>query len=246
MRIAIAGVALLISSAALGQEPAFEVASVKVNKTGGGMMPFANIQANPGSLTMRGASFKAVVAWAYDVREFQVTGPDWIESARFDILAKAAGAAPAERMRLMLRTLLVERFDLAVHKERKEQAVWVLTVGKNGLTPAVKESADDGDLAIQPNPSKMEITVKRGSASQMVEILAKVLREPVVDETGLNGKYDLTVNISKYMPDGSSAPDIAALAVRAIQAEMGLTLEHRRTPMDYVVVDRAVKEPVEN
>jgi uncharacterized protein (TIGR03435 family) len=88
--------------------------------------------------------------------------------------------------------------------------------------------------------------VKRAPVSQLVEILAKVLRGPVVNETGLDGFYDATVNVLKYVPDGSSVPDIEALAIRAIQAEFGLKIDHRKTVMDFVIVDRSEKEPVAN
>jgi uncharacterized protein (TIGR03435 family) len=119
-------------------------------------------------------------------------------------------------------------------------------MGKNGLPASVKPSDGDGDPLIQPNLSKLEVSVKRVPLSQLVELLAKVLREPVIDETGLSGTFDATVNISKYIPDGSSAPDIVSLALRAIQAEFGLEVKHRKTPMDFVIVDRAEKAPVEN
>jgi uncharacterized protein (TIGR03435 family) len=122
----------------------------------------------------------------------------------------------------------------------------VLTIGKNGLNPNVKPSDSEGDPLVQPYLAKMEVSVKRAPASQLVELLSKVLREPVIDETGLSGTFDATVNISKYIPDGSSAPDIVALALRAIQAEFGLEVKHRKTMMDYVIVDRTEKAPVEN
>src|SRR4051794_1341156 len=87
--------------------PVFEVASVRVSTSGGGrghMNMFASpIKVVPGSLTMRGISFRAAVAWANDVKEFQVNGPSWIDEARYDIVAKAAGPAPSEELRPMLR-----------------------------------------------------------------------------------------------------------------------------------------------
>ena len=195
---------------------------------------------------MRGVRFKKAVAWAYGVRDFQVTGPDWMDRAGFDIVAKSEESAKEPELRKMLQKLLTERFKLEAHQERKEASAYVLTVGKNGIPANIKQSDTEGDPLIQPNLSKMEVSLKRAPVSELIEILAKVLREPIVDETGLSGNYDATVNISKYIPDGSSAPDIVGLALRVVQAELGLEVKHRKTSMDFVIVDRAEKAPVEN
>jgi uncharacterized protein (TIGR03435 family) len=246
---ALAGVAMMMTAAGWGQTagppPAFEVASVRRAQAENRHGPFDDIRVTPGNLTMRAVRFRAAVAWAYGVKDFQVTGPGWMDQSGFDIVAKTSGAATVEEMRPMLRTLLAERFQLEAHTERKETPAWVLTVGKNGLSEAVKESSEDGDIAIQPDPSKMQVTIRRGGTAQMVALLARVFREPVVDETGLNGKYDLTVNLSNYLSDGTGPPDVPSIAVRAVQ-DMGLKLEHRKVSMDFVTVDRAMKEPVEN
>jgi uncharacterized protein (TIGR03435 family) len=169
-----------------------------------------------------------------------------MDQVGFDIAAKSTGEVKEKELRLMLRTLLAERFKLEVHHERKEQQAWVLTIGKDGLNPNIKESEVAGDPVIQPNFSKGEVVVKGAPVGQLVELLAKVLRGPVVNETGLDGKYDATVNILKYMPDGTGAPNLEALAIRAIQAEFGLKVENRKTMMDLVVVDRAERTPLEN
>lgn len=239
-----AGLAMLAAIPGWGQS--FEVASIRQALEGNRQGPFEHVQVTPGSLTMRGVRFRTAVAWAYGVRDFQVTGPDWMDRQGFDIVAKSAGAEKEPELRAMLRALLAERFKLEAHKERKEMAAWVLTIGKDGLNPAVKPSDTEGAPLIQPNLAKGEVVVKRAPVSQLVELLAKVLRGPVVNETGLDGSYDATVNILKYVPDGSSAPDIEALAIRAIQAEFGLKVDHRKTLLDFVIVDRSEKEPVAN
>ena len=239
----VAGIALLASGA---WSQSFEVASIRPVQDRGRRGPFESVQVSPGSLAMRGVRYRTAIAWAYGVRDFQVTGPDWLDQAGFDIAAKAEDAAKESELRLMLRTLLAERFKLETHLERKETSAYVLTIGKNGLSPNVKPSDSEGDPLVQPNLAKMEVSVKRAPASQLVELLSKVLREPVIDETGLSGTFDATVNISKYIPESSTAPDIVSLALRAIQAEFGLEVKHRKTTMDYVIVDRTEKTPVEN
>jgi uncharacterized protein (TIGR03435 family) len=239
----VAGLALLAATA-WGQ--AFDVASVRRAKEGGPRGPFDQIRVSPDGVSLHGVRYRKAIAWAYGVMDFQVTGPDWLDQVGLEIAAKAGGRVEEEELRQMLRTLLAERVKLAVREEDKETTAYVLTVGKNGLAPIVKASDEDGDPLIQPNPSKMEVVVKRAPVSNLVELLSKLLREPVVNETGLNGRYDATVNFAKYLPDGSSSPDVVATALRFIQGEFGLKIEHRKTMMHYVVVERAEKEPVEN
>jgi hypothetical protein len=96
----IAGMALLASA---GWSQSFEVASIRQVQGEGRRGPFESIQVSPGSLTMRGVRFRTAVAWAYGVRDFQVTGPDWMDQIGFDIAAKAEGVAKEPEMRLMLR-----------------------------------------------------------------------------------------------------------------------------------------------
>src|SRR5258708_6094560 len=79
--------------------PAFEVASVRVGKAGGGMGPFDNIKVTPDTVTMRGVPLKSCIQWAYHVSEYQISGPDWLQSERYDIVAKAAAPATENQLR---------------------------------------------------------------------------------------------------------------------------------------------------
>src|SRR4051812_23136298 len=153
------GATLLFAAAAsafaqsAGTAPAFEVASVRVSTVEGGrghMNMFATpVKVAPGSLTMRGISFRNAVAWANDVKEFQVNGPSWMDEARYDVVAKAAGPASPEELRPMLRSLLAERCKLVSHRQTKEMNAWIVTVAKNG--PKFKLSEGDAEGSIEPN-----------------------------------------------------------------------------------------------
>src|ERR1700688_1026191 len=110
-----AGVWAMIVCGAFGQRAAaplsFEVASVKlsvIGRAGGEGSQREKVDSAPGSLNMRNVSLSSAVQWAFDVREFQVSGPDWLATERYDIVAKAAGPAPAVQLRTMLRTLLAD------------------------------------------------------------------------------------------------------------------------------------------
>jgi uncharacterized protein (TIGR03435 family) len=88
--------------------------------------------------------------------------------------------------------------------------------------------------------------VQHAPVSQLVDLLGNLLRAPIVDETGLKGKYDIVIKIDKYIPDPATPVDILSTVLTAIQQELGLKLDQRKMALDLVVVDRAEKVPAEN
>ena len=261
----LAGLALLIAGSAAAQTPdappAFEVASVKAGQTTptgrdgggrgllGGRGARGSIQTSPGSLTMRNVTLKNAVRWAYHVSEYQVSGPDWIDSARYDIVARAPGPANEEQLQVMLQSLLADRFKLVLHRQSKELQVYVLSPGKNGAK--LQESTSAGEGSIETQADRMSVVVQRTPLSQMVDMLTAVLGAPVLDMTGLKGKYDITVNLADYLGDMQSAgggvpTDPLSIVKAALEQQLGLKLESRKMPLDVLVVDSAEKIPTEN
>ena len=252
----------LFASAAFAQSsapPAFDVASVKVltgaqgrgggeGHMGGGRGGF--VQTSPGSLNMRNTTLKNAIRWAYGVTEYQVSGPEWLDSTRYDIAAKAAGPAKDAELQRMTQTLLADRFKLAFHRDTKEFHVYVLAVGKNGAK--LQESTSEGESAIQPEMNRMAVTVHRTPVSMMIDMLNTVVGAPVIDETGLKGRYDVSVNLGKYAAEmqsgaGSGAPpDLITLITAALEGELGLKLEARKMALEVLIVDHAEKTPTEN
>ena len=96
---------------------------------------------DPGQITYSNVSLKQVLTNAYGIKSYQVSGPKWLDSERFDIVAKIAMGATKEQFQMMLQNLLAERFKLAVHHETKELPIYALVVGKGG--PKLKETVDD-------------------------------------------------------------------------------------------------------
>jgi uncharacterized protein (TIGR03435 family) len=267
-----AGLALVTASAACAQTaavpvaapPAFDVASVKASQPsqgrdgggrgGGGR---GNIQLSPDTLTMRNTSLKNAIRWAYHVTEYQVSGPDWLDSAHFNIVGKSAGPASEEQLQLMMQTLLVDRFKLVLHHQTKEFQVYVLAPGKNGTK--LQESKSEGESSIEPQQGRGggglnamgAVSVQRTPISQMIDMLSPVLGAPVIDMTGLKGRYDVTVNLAKYAGEmqpgaGGAPPDPLSLITMALEGELGLKLESRKMPLDQLVIDHAEKTPTEN
>lgn len=233
---------------AVAQVPAFEVASVRrVPAEGGRRGNPQNIQVSPDGVSIRSASLRAIVRWAYGVFDVQVSGPDWINVERYDISAKAGAAVPEEQLRVMLQGLLAERFKLAMHRQNKEFGAFVLTVGKNG--PKFRESKEEGEAKVEPDLSKFMVTARRVPISQGLEVLSNILKAPVVDMTGLTGKYDVTLSVSKYVPQpGASVEtfDIISTIILGVHEELGLKLESKKIPLDLLIIDHVEKVPTEN
>lgn len=261
----LAGLPLLaVCAAAQTATPAFEVASVKVSQNapagrgggGGGMMGGilagrggrGAIQASPGSLTLRNVTLKNAIRWAYHVNEYQVSGPDWLDSVRYNIEARPPAASTEEQEQVMLQGLLADRFKLVLHRESKEYQVYVLGPGKNGSK--LQESTSTGEANIEARPDRASVVVERTPLSQIVDMLTAVLGAPVVDMTGLKGKYDITINIADYMAEmqstGGAPADPLAVVKAALEQQLGLKLESRKMPLEALIVDSAVKIPTEN
>jgi uncharacterized protein (TIGR03435 family) len=238
----------LLVSAAKGQA-VFDVASIRASQIGRGGEGSRRekVQISPGSLNMQNVSLKSAIRWAYHVMDYQVSGPDWLNFERFDIAAKAAEPASEDQMRMMLQALLAERFKLALHRETKELPAYVLVVAKGGLK--FHESQTEGEPVLNPDKARMGVEVKGVPATQFIEMLSNILHAPVINKTGLEGRYDATVNVGKYMPDGSAgaAPfDPVSMVMTALQEELGLKLESKKMALDFLIIDRVEKVPVEN
>ena len=126
--------AVILSAAAVAQRPQFDVASIKMYPPGASRPPGGNngFKIAPDSVAARYTRFWAALAWAYDIPG-SVFGPDWVTDDRFDIVAKAAGPVPESQLRLMVQTLLENRFQLKLHREMRELPVGVMEIAKGGV-----------------------------------------------------------------------------------------------------------------
>jgi uncharacterized protein (TIGR03435 family) len=240
---------LLTWCAASGQPaavaPRFEVASVKRAEGGGpaGDIP-RNMDNSPGHFAMYNVPMRYALEWAYDLKDYEISGPDWIKSDdRYDIVAKAAGPVSEEQTRQMLQTLLTERFQMKLHRETKNLSVYVLVPGKGAAK--VKEAAGDGP-SITSGPDGA--TFHKFPISRLTFLLTRRLDRPVLDLTGLTGTYDYTIDLSglnnAVIKEGeeNSGPSI----VTAVQRDLGLKLESRKHPIEILVLDSLNKAPTEN
>lgn len=230
--------------------PAFEAASVKPSaraKLGGEGSRKQSVTVDPGRITLVNVTLQACIRAAFEVKDYQISGPSWLEDDRFDISAKAADAVPEKELHRMLQRLLAERFKLEYHTVKKDLPAYVLLVGKNG--PKFTESKSEGEFSAMPT-GRTSAKFERAQVSQLVDVLTQILRMPIIDETGLKGKYDIAVDMTSYLPEGfdhsGPPPDLPAIAMAAVQNELGLKLESRKVPLDMIVVDHLERAPTEN
>ena len=250
-RIGIAtGLIVLAVCAAFGQQSAaqFEVASVKRAEGGGpaGDIP-RNMESSPGRFAMRNVPLRYCLEWAYSLQDYEIVGPEWIKAdERYDIFAKAPGPASDEEMRPMLQALLLERFRMKVHRERREMVAYVLLPGKG---PAkVKETAADSQPALAPDPNG-GVLFRHFPITRLTFLLTRRMDHPVLDQTGLKGIYDYTLDISGLSEfSGTASPDPNGVSIfMAIQQDLGLKLELRKQqPIDILAIDSVSKAPTEN
>lgn len=244
-----AAVCFLSTIGCLAQAPAFEVASVRASTSAGNELHELNegremIHTAPGSLTIRGASLRVCIQWAYDIAPFQIEGPAWLTDAGFDIVAKAGDAADDDHMRLMLRKLLADRFSLKAHSERKEMQVYELTLAKGG--PKFHESSTTGP-SVFSNQGKGALVAERVSMSDLAEKISEPLGRPVMDATGLTGRYDIHIDASAYLASaGNGQMDVMSLLFNALQQQLGVRLESRKDTPEILVIDSVEKTPTEN
>lgn len=227
----------------------FEVASVKKaaeNQGPPGDMA-RNMSTSPGNFAMRNVPLRFALEWAYNLKDFEIAGPDWIKGdERYDIFAKAPGPATDDQMKPMLQTLLLERFQMKVHRETRNVEAYVLLPGKGPAN--VKEASADGEPGLRPGPDG-RVEFHKFGLSRLTFMLTRRMDHPVLDLTGLNGLYDYSVNVSGLSefsgppPGDNPGPTIFA----AIQEDLGLKLEARKQqPIEMLVIDSVNKVPIEN
>ncbi len=256
----LAVIALLLTVTALAAQDshlAFEVASIRPTPSDWRGGRYATMQ-GAHQFVVRNYTVKYMVATAYSVTPRTVSGgPSWIDSDSYDILAATPGEGrfSFDDQMLMLRALLSDRFQLTFHTEPKEFSIYTLTAAKGGVR--LKESTaplDEQPMLINrvfPGDF-IQLPARNATLAQFASMLQRaVLDRPVVDKTGLTGRYDFDLewtpdetqfdgHMPPIKPDNSGKPDLFA----AMQ-QLGLRLESAKGPVPVIVIDH-VERPSEN
>jgi len=199
-------------------------------------------------------TLKAILQWAFDLPESRIVGgPSWLDSTRWDIDAKGDNsidrqktydsAAAAAEKRLMVQSLLAERFSLATHSETREMPIYALVVAKSG--PKLLTTKADGNKFDRWN-NRIEIEGGDNTISVLAEELAETLGRVVVDKTGIKGRNKIDLNWTPDDVAASSPPsDSRPSLFTALQEQLGLKLEPQKGRVQVLVIDR-VKVPSAN
>ena len=224
--------------------PAFEVASVKTSppgQAGGGW-------AGRGSqLIIQNDALRTIILGAYEVRSYQLAGgPEWIDTERFDIVARAPDGVP--RSIAMLRTLLIDRFRLKTHTETRQIPVYNLVLARDDrrLGPQLRRSTLDCAVTrCTASVVSGKIQTNGYSMAHVAQLLTGNIDRMVLDRTGLTGVYDLEL---VWTPDDRAADVVtrdAPALFTAVVEQLGLKLEPAIGPVDVLVID-SVERPKEN
>lgn len=256
--------------------PTFEVVSIKPNKSDSMMM---RIQATPDGTSINGLTVHMLLREALGVSDSQIVGePGWLNSARFDIEARVAAAdvqkyeslKPVERWAMLL-PVFKDRFGLKFHNETKDITQYVLVIAKGGLkmkeaTPGesyangIKTQSGVAGGAGMMRMGPGELTAQAVPISNLIRFLSFQFHSPVLDKTGLAGKYDINMTWAPdesegimHPPDGGAPaagnpeppPSSGPSIFTALEEQLGLKLEAHKEPGNVIVIDH-IDQPSAN
>jgi uncharacterized protein (TIGR03435 family) len=235
-----------------GDEPAFEVATIKPSDPANCCS--RGFGYHDRRFSTRNTNLKYLIQWAWNLQAKQVAGgPPWMDSARFDVAGEIDGAGDpnGRQWKIAMQKLLIERFQLKLHHEKRDMPAFALTIAKGGpkLTPG------DGNVKVHqsvgfvgaPGQTMHGFGVNASIGDFIGELQRIVMDRPIVDETGLTGVYNIQIEFTREeqgalgmteLPD-KAAPNLLA----ALQQQLGLKLQGTKAPVDVIVIDHA--EPPE-
>ena len=244
---------------------AFEVASIKANTSadterGGGFQPggrFHGINMNVRMLI--GLAYGGATPSSLQI----IGGPAWIDATGFNIEAAPATTASPEQRALMMRTLLADRFGLILHTEQRDAPIYALVIARNDhklgprLSPAKKSCVNGATAPLPLDPKQRycgallfdgagHFSGVAATMPQLARVLSRNLDRPVVDQTGLEGTYDLDIDyVPKRIADAAATPSDGVSIYTAFQEQLGLKLQPATRPVDVLVIDH-IERPTED
>jgi uncharacterized protein (TIGR03435 family) len=247
---ALAGV-ILIACMSLGafaqSAPApleFEVISIKPAPPPADNRLHIRMSSDPVRVNYLNVSLKDVIEQAYRVQDYQISGPDWLSSERFDIAAKIPDGAPKDRIPEMFQALLADRFKLQLHRDTKELPMYDLVVAKNG--PKLQKAESATGVTSDGVNGRIHVSAQVSMAS-FADYLSVRLGRPVRDKTELDGAYSITLDWALDAVDrNQGVPADGPSIFTAVQEQLGLKLEGRKGPVEILVIDHAEKVPTGN
>ena len=278
MRIAFTLMAMFVAAAAT---PTFEVASIRLCPPNDNRQD--RISTGPGSkdperFAAQNSTLADLIEYAYRLKPNQYSFPAWMNDETFDVTAKVPLGVTPDECRIMLQNLLLERFDLKFHRENKDMPIYELMIAKSGVKLTASNEipniqpfmgvkvGSDGYPVLPPGNRPMTQVAPGGkattrafgeTATDIAEHISSHVRRPVIDTTGLPGKYDYTLRFdlnADRAPGPTNSNEIGSVSdsvrgpsyVVALEEQLGLKLKPGRAPVPIFVVDSARKAPIEN
>jgi uncharacterized protein (TIGR03435 family) len=256
-----AAIALAAASLALAQPQTFEVASIKPSEVSGVVSHtqyHMSVGGDPGRIEYTNATLADLIRTAYRINSYQLSGPAWMASVKFDIVAKLPEGKTREQAPEMLQALLAERFKLAVRHEQKEENLLAMVVAKGG--PKLKPTpvgAEPRFTRTMGEGGVMRMDIAKINMVALAELLGRFMDRSLVDQTNLQGDYDLSIEFSPedlitgnkvagVVTPGAPASDPSGSSIGASLSRLGLKLEARKVAVDLLVVDHLEKAPSGN
>jgi len=232
-----------VGAQSIAEQPArFAVATIKPSAADAA--PVTQFRGN--RFASEGTTFVDLFKYAYNVHPDQVVGgPEWLRTKKFDVLAdpETEKRPSSDQMKALVRQLLAERFHVVMHQEQKVLPVYALV--KTPDAPKLKKStADPSGIPVAGYSPTGELQVGNATMGDFVRFLQRfVLDRPAVDQTGIEGKFDLVL---KWTPDGVAGDAAAPPSLfTAVREQLGLKLQAVKAKTDVFVVERA-EMPAEN
>jgi uncharacterized protein (TIGR03435 family) len=253
----------------------FEVATVKHGAPGdyGASSKGGPGTADPTRYSVENYTMSGLLETAYGISSYQLSGPGWLDSQRFTIAAKVPEGATRELLRLMMQNLLIERFRIAAHFEKKVIEGYQLVVANRGSKLAALPAGPDPDedpantsapfrmtldkegypqlppgrhyaMAIANNRARWRFADE--SMDNFAETLGNQIDQPIVNATGLTGDYDFVISWSPAALQPNAPGDSGPTIFAAIQEQLGLKLESAKISVDTLVIDHIEKSPSED
>ena len=238
LKTPLTGIAISIALVAQQQleRVEFEVVSIK---PGDPAASGRTTQQSQGGFRCRNLRLFELIMSAWHLNRDQIAGgPNWLETAGWDIDARfPAGASPAQ-VPQMMQAMLADRFHLVTHRETRMLPVYTLIVAKSGIK--LQEGNGSGSMSAGPRL----IRYSSGTMRELAGQLSSYLGREVIDRTGMTGGYSISLSFAPVDPGalaGDAAPDSAPSIFQALQDQAGLKLESTKGPVEILVIDRAEK-----
>ena len=230
-----------VSVGTTSARPEFVVSTVRPSNAA--TADSSGIYTGHGRLNGQNVTLMRAIIGAYGVGPNQVVGgPDWVNTLRWDIQAKADQDINDDAtLNAMQADLLVDRFKLVLHKETRTMPAYVLEVGKNGPKLTKAEGGGDSDTEMRTSTvGKEAMKVINTNMDLFAAILARRMDLPVVNETGLKGIYNFDLNWTRDNTSAANGPDALSIFT-AVQEQLGLRLRAAKAPVEVLVIDHAEK-----